>query len=119
MTFVTSMVWAEIDSSFLWRYFHTNHPFEDDFQCSDAGDEQEETLVEQCAERVQVDQEEEEDLQEDSGSDTHNTAADHNDKSSKKVSLLFDKMEPFISHFREVSESMIKLELPDNPTLEL
>ena len=93
---------------FLWRYFHTNHPIEDDFEECDAANEEEETLIEQCIERVQVDQEEEQDLQDDADTqDSVDSTTQVNDNSRKKVSLWFDKMEPFISHFRKVSESMI------------
>ena len=90
---------------FLWRYFHCNHPLEDDFEGNDV--EGEDTFVEQVMERVLADQEEEEEDDDTHDSDGRTLQDDELQKKNKNVSLWFDKLEPFISHFREVSESMI------------
>ena len=87
---------------FLWRFFHCNHPIEDDFEIdnNDADDlellEGGETIVmEQTLERVQVDQD-------DDDEEIH-----HDEPKTKQVSVWFEKLEPFIKHFRDVSEALI------------
>ncbi len=88
---------------FLWRYFHCNHPNEDDFENNDDAAEEDDTFVAQTMERVQVDQEEEE---EDTCADG-GAQEEVDERKSRKVSLWFNKLEPIINHFRQVSEDLI------------
>ena len=93
---------------FLWRFFHCNFPIETDFdevEQSDVGgganEEEETVMVQQVIERVQREQEEddnEDEIFDDGG------AIDQN---RTKQSVWFNKLEPFINHFRQVSESLI------------
>ena len=88
---------------FLWRYFHTNHPIEDDYEseATETRHDNDGLMVEQVMERVQIEQE---------GNDNDN---DHDTETvpvpppSDKVAVWFEKLEPLISHFRGVSEDLI------------
>ena len=94
---------------FMWRHFHMNTPSKDDHvhteDDEDDSNGNEDDLHFATMERIVQDQLEQQHEELENSEDK--TAEQTNKKNEEEVKLWFDKVKPFINHFRAVSMAMV------------